>query len=602
MKYVIVFLLASLAATESMSQRSRIAWRGWTEKNIVGAGESTFIWFYPGGDLKTPDDSRNPTLAFGIFFHENTLRLETYDKSLVATLEEGFAHATPLDEAVLIGPSSNWQAGERFGTDGSRMPLVASTRYTVWHGKTAYLGVRIAHRDQFYYGWINLAISADGLQAEIKEVAFHMDPNQPIITGDRGRIPVGTAVTQTSSTLCFSITNEGNIGYVGIGSTSEATSCPPTQDESRGIGMRYKDRSLMFESGLLLGLDESRVLSTVRGDGILRQDQDLSQSPGSTMRVLKDGDAQRGRVELVDTQARNPIGLHIIQDSFSFSTAEDGDYVILRYEIANRSLADIENMFAGFWVDWDLGADVGQNSIDFDEDRKMGFARSDGEDYPVAGIRVISQDFSVVDSYAGDRNHDLSSDSFSNRLTREGKWEVLSGSLKRRYIFGLDVIHIATVGPIRIPAGQTTTVVFALVAGDDVADLRINADRALAKYQGGIPISTERTAAIPDWITIGEVFPNPITDQATFPYKLSHNNAHVEAEVYDLLGRKVLHLLSARKQAGEHTLTWNTHQMSLPSGMYAVRWTVSYAARQPPRDSIRRGLLNKKKQINAGSI
>ena len=575
---MIVFFLVSLTAMESMSQRSRIAWREWTENNTVGVGE-TFIWFHPSGDLNPPV-YRQDNLAFGIFFLENTIRLESYNKSLVATLQEGFAHATPLDEGVMIGLSSNWQAGEGFGTDGSRMTLIASTRYTVWHGKTAYLGVRIAYRNQYYFGWIKLAVSADGLQAEIKEVAFHLDPNQPIVTGDRGSIPVGIAVSQSSGNLCLSITNEGNFGYVGTGLTSEATSCPPTPDESRGIGMRYKGTSLMFEGGLLLGLDEARVLSTVRGGGIHEQDQDLSQVPGSILRVVRDGGTQYGRVELSDAQARNPIGLHIIQDSFSFSTAGDGDYVILRYKLVNRSSADLENMFAGLWVDWDIGPDVTQNSMDFDEDRNMGFARADMGTHPVAGIRVISQGFSELDSYAGDIVRDLDSDNLGNRETREGKWEVLSGVAQRRYISGRDVFNITRVGPIRIAAEQTAEVVFALVAGDDAQDLRLNADRALEKYRSGILIATEETVPVSQWVTIGEVFPNPITNQATFPYRLSRNNAHVEVEVYDLLGRKHLHLLSARKQAGEHMLTWNTRQMSLPSGMYAVRWTVSYASRQ----------------------
>lgn len=152
---------------------------------------------------------------------------------------------------------------------------------TVWPGETAYSGVRIVYRGQFYCGGIQLAILADGLRAEIKEVAFHVDPNQPIITEDRGSIPVGTAVSQTLRTLYLRITNEGNSGYVGTGLTSGATSCPPTQDESRGIGPNYKGHHLMHEGGLLLGLDESRFMSTVRGEGILEQDHDLSQSPGS---------------------------------------------------------------------------------------------------------------------------------------------------------------------------------------------------------------------------------------------------------------------------------------------------------------------------------
>ena len=581
MKSLVLFITLGWFVSDSVAQEGRIFWSDLTEPEVVIRHvRSSSWWKYNPTRLQ---DSHNVTTEFWANVDKRTIHLYPRGRKIVGTLEGQVPHVSLLNEGEIIGPSSDWQA--TLLTDGSEqrdamLPLVSSAADTVWHGKTGYAGVQFLPRNRVHYGWFKLSVSQDGQEMRVLQIAVQSIPDQPIAAGDVGDAQPETAVTQASSTLCFSITNAGNIGYVNTATESDASSCPPTEDERLGIGMYYKGRSLLFEAGLLLGVDASHVLSTVRGEGIVKQDVDLSQSPGSIMRVFKDGDAQRGRVELVDTHARNPIGLHIIQDSFSFSTAEDGDYVILRYKIANWSSADIENMFAGLWVDWDLGSDITQNSIDFDEDRNMGFARSGGGAYPVAGIRVISQDYSVVESYAGDIRQELSSNSVSNRLSREGKWEVLSGTLQRRYVFGRDVFHIATVGPIRIAAGQTATVVFALVAGDDVADLLLNADRALAKYQDGIPISVERTGPFPDWITIGEVFPNPITDQATFPYKLSHNNAHVEVEVYDLLGRKLSHLLSARKQAGEHMLTWNTHQMSLPSGMYAVRWTVSDAARQ----------------------
>ena len=155
------------------------------------------------------------------------------------------------------------------------------TLTTIYPEETAHSGVRIAHRAQSCQDWIKLAISGDGLQAGLKEVAFHLDPNQPIITGDRGSIPVGTEVLKTSSIVLFSNTNEGNFGYVGTSLTSEVTSCPPTRDESRRIGMDYKGHRLMYEGGPLLGLDESRVPSKVRSEGIPERDQDLSRSSRS---------------------------------------------------------------------------------------------------------------------------------------------------------------------------------------------------------------------------------------------------------------------------------------------------------------------------------
>lgn len=582
MRVLVLFFAPGWFVSDSMAQGGRIFWLDLTEQNWVVKQERSRPWFQ-FNPTRLPDDN-NVVTELWANTDQGTFHLNPRGRDVVATLDGSLTLVSLLDEGEIIGPSSNWQT--TLLSDGSDqrdalLPLLSSAAFTVWHGKTGYAGVQIHPENQVHYGWIKLSISQDAQELQVLELAYHADPGRPIAAGDVGDAQSETAVTQTSSTLCFSITNAGNIGYLHTARESGASSCPPTEDESLGIGMYYKGRSLLYEAGLLLGVDASHVLSTVRGSSyFFRQDGDLSQRPGSIMRVLRDGDAQRGRVELEDPNARNRIGLYIIQDSFSFSNAEDGDYIILRYKIANWSSADIDNMFAGLWVDWDLGPDAAQNSMDFDENRNMGFARSDRESDPVAAILALDQTYSSVTSYAANVGSELDSDVFTNLLTREAKWDVLSGTRQRRYLSNADIIQIASVGPIQIAAGEVVTIPFALVAGDNVEDLRINADRALAKYQGGIPISVERAGPIPDWITIGEVFPNPITDQATFPYKLSHNNAHVEVEVYDLLGRKLSNLLSARKQAGEHMLTWNTHQMSLPSGMYAVRWTVSYAARQ----------------------
>ncbi len=582
MRILVLFIALGWFVSDCLAQQGRIFWLDLAESNWIIKQDNSASW-HEYNPTRLPDDN-NVITEFWANLDQGTIHLYPRGRDIVATLDGQLTLVSLLNEGEIIGPSSNWQT--TLLTDGTdqrdaMLPLVSSAAYTVWHGKTGYVGVQVHPENRVHYGWMKLSVSQDGREMHILGIAFHADPGRPIAAGDVGDAQSETAVTQTSSTLCFSITNAGNIGYLHTGRESSASSCPPTEDENLGIGMYYKGRPLLYEAGLLLGVDASHVLSTVRGSSyFFRQDGDLSQRTGSIMRVLRDGDAQRGRVELVDTHARTRVGLHIIQDSFSFSTVEDGDYMILRYTIANRSSADIDNMFAGLWVDWDLGADAAENSMDFDENRNMGFARTDRESDPVAAIRVLSEAYSSVTSYAANARSELSSDAFANLLTREAKWNVLSGASQRRYLSNADILQIASVGPIRIAAGEVVIIPFALVAGDNVEDLQINADRALAKYQGGIPISVEGTGPIPDWITIGEVFPNPITDQATFPYKLSHSHANVEVEVYDLLGRKLLNLLSARKQAGEHMLTWNTHQVSLPSGMYAVRWTVSNATRQ----------------------
>jgi hypothetical protein len=69
-------------------------------------------------------------------------------------------------------------------------------------------------------------------------------------------------------------------------------------------------------------------------------------------------------------------------------------------------------------------------------------------------------------------------------------------------------------------------------------------------------------------LEVGEARPNPATGAAVVPFVLS-SEAHVEAFVYDVLGRRVAVLASALYGAGRHALTLEAGSR-LPSGTYVV--------------------------------
>lgn len=76
-------------------------------------------------------------------------------------------------------------------------------------------------------------------------------------------------------------------------------------------------------------------------------------------------------------------------------------------------------------------------------------------------------------------------------------------------------------------------------------------------------------------------YPNPFNPEVTVRYDLPRAET-VEAEVFDLLGRKVARLLKERQNAGSHQLTWNSTNSrgeAMPSGMYLLRWKVGVEQR-----------------------
>jgi hypothetical protein len=73
---------------------------------------------------------------------------------------------------------------------------------------------------------------------------------------------------------------------------------------------------------------------------------------------------------------------------------------------------------------------------------------------------------------------------------------------------------------------------------------------------------------VPDAFALAKSIPNPATDVATLVYAVP-TPTHVTLAVYDVLGRRVAHLVDDTKRAGRHTVRLDA--AALPSGTYFVR-------------------------------
>lgn len=75
---------------------------------------------------------------------------------------------------------------------------------------------------------------------------------------------------------------------------------------------------------------------------------------------------------------------------------------------------------------------------------------------------------------------------------------------------------------------------------------------------------------IPRSVYLDQNYPNPFNPSTQIPFGLEED-ADVRLEVFDILGRKVQTLISERRTAGNHTVTFNTG--NLASGIYIYRLT-----------------------------
>ena len=119
--------------------------------------------------------------AFGLWHDGTDMRLETYAKSVVGTVNLGKSLITPLDEGTLISTESPWVTTGNWPNE----PYINTSTYTSWNGKQKYAGIQLEVGSAVLYGWLNLEVSADGSSVTIHEWAFNTQPEGPIVAGQK---------------------------------------------------------------------------------------------------------------------------------------------------------------------------------------------------------------------------------------------------------------------------------------------------------------------------------------------------------------------------------------------------------------------------------
>ena len=452
--------------------------------------------------------------------------------------------------------------------------------------------------DDPFINFINSSVNAGGLAGGASTTVtfeFELAPNTPnnrallfftratagsyVDAADVFRLSANeTAVAaHNSGALQVSITNEGNLGYLSY------------KDLSQGVGFMARDvqnraRDLLFEGGLLIGTGPMAVSDCVRGivPEVEHQNADFVLKDGTTLEIIVPAEltAQQGRVEYVDTEADNPIGVEILQESFIDVGPANEDFVILKYTISNVTETTITDLHAGLFFDWDIGSN---DLARFDDDRQMGFILDDLNTPTIlVGTKVLSNDLASrgarVSYRAIDNPSQIYRDDNGGGFTKEEKWSFLSGGVRNPNLGPSDVSQLTGAGPFSIDSGSSIEVAFAVVAGKSQADLLQNADNAQTLWDTILSTPTaidDPDAPPPGVFALNAIYPNPAVPPTTLAFEVA-TPSEVTLTLYDVLGRKVRTLVTGRKNAGTHTVVWDGVDQAgqrVASGLYVARFT-----------------------------
>ena len=326
-------------------------------------------------------------------------------------------------------------------------------------------------------------------------------------------------------------------GHIGAYAIEDQTSF--------GTGFVFDGENGLYEAQLLVGLSPNQVsgqpYSIPNEAGLV----EWMEVEPLTVAAPPEGADQAFSATFDDSSAPNPIGVTAMQLSYS---SEGDAYVTVDYTIENTSGGDLSQVYVGIFADWDVG-EFASNLAGFDED---------------TGLLYVYDDSGTVTNYYGVAaldEEDVTGVAY-DALPGDDVLYAALVSIAPEPTVAEDRRTVLGVGPYDIAAGESVTVSFAFVGGEDLDDIIANAN----ELQGN-PVAVEETTQAGTF-RLESAYPNPVSGTAHIAFTLPKAQ-QVSLTVYDMLGRRVATLVDGVRQEGAQTVAFDAS--SLPSGVYVYR-------------------------------
>lgn len=365
---------------------------------------------------------------------------------------------------------------------------------------------------------------------------------------------INVAVNDVSS----SITSKGLIGYNMDG-------------QQQGLGFTYMNSgTLLYESSLMIGKSTTAVSDRARGTGTT-PDADFA-SLVTVHRIVPDVVSDfdlDGKFR--DNVAPVPLPVTVHHKTYAWSAPPHTKYIMVQYVITNTGSSTLNNMYAGIFSDWDIDATTyGDNRAGEDVTNKMGYVYHTASQGLYCGVKLLSNTAPFV-HYAIDNVQGGAGgvDLYTNGYGEDEKYTTLStGRATAGYTTGTgnDVCDVVSTGPFNVNPGDSVVVAFALIAGDDLADLQNSAVDAQDMYDNQVPlgiVQAQYGSAV-----LSQSYPNPAGTASTISFNLPQAGK-ADLRLYDVMGREVAVLATGHYAQGTHQVQADVSK--LPAGIYHYR-------------------------------
>jgi serine protease len=489
--------------------------------NLYRALTETHHPFIVLQNLQYPDDYYqmfNPGETFELAAEFRNLLAGSSEITAILTSQS--SHVEIISGTVLLG---NIQSLET--TDNFSNPFIIRIKETIPASQRVFFSISFLANGESFAGNQNFAIT------------FNLD-----------------YISVTAGQLSTTINSRGNLGY-------------NYPNLNQGIGFIYSGnnfyQSLINCAGLMIGTSTSKVVDNVYGP----QEDTYTGSFFSLENAKLLDEPEFGDFQITgsfnDSKANSSeIGLKVDYNIYGFDNSPYDKFLILEYDIINKSGINQPGLHAGFFADWII-QDVRNHRASYDPDNYLGYAFSaNGGNF--TGIQVLNHQ--NVRHYAFDNQGFGGSLKISDGFTSFEKYTAMKSTRDNAGVFDKDndISTLIGAGPFNLPEGDTLTIAFAMLAGDHMMDLQASARIASLIYNGellNIPGVETGSLAM-------SINPVPFTNTINIEYFLE-KPSNTEISIFSVSGKHLISTHPTLKSTGWHkeiisALGWE-------SGTYIVR-------------------------------
>ena len=362
---------------------------------------------------------------------------------------------------------------------------------------------------------------------------------------------------QSANDISLTISSDGALGFNDFGSFRQ------------GYGFHYLNGlNKLNEGGLILASSSTKVADAIRdstGNGRSRDFVVIEPFKLITPGAIAD---QEGLAIFNDDSAGSgKMGLNVMLKSYSYTDVPDRNYIILQYRITNTSGENINSLYAGLLLNFNVSFNGLQDVAAYD---KAGNFAYKYDSIPVPGLTDIYIGTALLSSNNYKYSHFYNFNVLNTGFNNPAKWFYLTQPAIGSKLFGLhqfDISQIISGGPFTIGQNEFIDISFALGASHNLDGLVSTFINARSKYNE-IITSSDLEENKPSSFYLAQNYPNPFNPNTIISWEMPVSG-HVLLKIYDILGKEVTTLVDDFFSPGYYKKTFDGSKLA--SGMYIYK-------------------------------